>query len=264
MQTGEEFEIGVMLDKTYWKVLKFVVNKISKDVYLILPIPYAGLHWSIHSPKPPIFPNWCVHVRSREELGIEEKVELELSPVLFQEHLTDFANGFVDTFRMRSLTDEEVLVMPPNLFDCFTERKIGAKEKAIVDLGQMLRAMSTGTFYRTRAKHMPQLLREVRLKNPSFSSDMNLIGVSNDKMVIPLTSKRMLEFDYRQLTERLSNIHWIDAFFSPMQRAVERLRVLRPDVFEGWLPNDFARDLENIIEPLESSKPRFVDFPNEL
>lgn len=248
-----------MLGKTYWKVLKFVVNEVSKDTYLILPIPYAGLHWSIHSPKPPTFPNWSIHVKSREELGIEEKADLELSPAL--ESLGSFAEGFMDSFRVCSVTDEEVLVMPPNLVSCFVERQMGAKEKTIVDLRQMLRVVSTGTFYRTRTKHLSRLLREVRRKNTSFNKDMNIFGVSNDKMVIPISSKRMLEFDYLQLTEKLSNIHPIDAFFDPMQRAIERLKMIRPDVFQEWVPNDLARDFDNLIEPLESSKPRFVNFP---
>lgn len=261
MQTRKELEIVVMLGKTHWKVLKFVVNKISKDMYLIFPIPYAGLHWSIHSPKPPTFPNWCVQVRSRKELGIEEKAEFELSPIFLREYLNDFVDGFMNTFKTCSPTNEEVLVMPPNLFNSFAECKMGNKEKAIVDLGQMLRAMSTGTFYRTRVKHLPRLLREVRLQNPSYDRDIGLFGVSNDKMVIPITSKRMLEFDYRQLTEKLSNMPFIDAFSDPMQRAIERLKVLRPDVIQEWLPSDLANDLDSFIEPLESSKPRFVYFP---
>jgi len=128
MQTRKEIEFGVMLGKTYWKVLKIVVNKVSKDVYVILPIPDAGLHWSIHSPKPPTFPNWFMHVRSRDELGIEEKVDLELSPTL--ESLDSFVEGFMDTFRVRSLTDEEILVMPPNLFSCFVERQMSNKDLA--------------------------------------------------------------------------------------------------------------------------------------
>ena len=264
MQTRKEFEFGVMLGKTYWKVLKFVVNKILKDVYLILPIPYAGLHWSIHSPKPPTFPNWRIHVRSREELGIEEKVDLKLSPMFLQESLNDFVDGFIDTFRVCSPTDEEILVMPPSLFNCFAERQMGDKEKTIVDLGKLIRSMSTGTFYRTRTKHLPHLLQEIRQQNPSFSRDTNIFGVSNDKIVIPITSKRMLEFDYRQLTEKLSNMHSVDAFFDPMQRAIERLRELRPDLFQGWFPNDLATNFDNFIEPLKLLNPRFIDFPKEL
>lgn len=262
MRTKKEFEFGVMLGKTYWKVLKIVVNKISKDAYLILPIPYAGLHWSIHSPKPPTFPNWFIHVRSREELGIEEKVYLELSPML--ESLSSFVEGFMDSFRVCSPTDEEILVMPPDLFSGYVERQTGNKEKTIADIGQFIRAMSTGTFYRTRAKHLPYLLREIKRQNPSFGKDVNIFGVSNDKMVIPITSKRMLEFDYRQLTEKLRNMHSIDAFFDPMQRAIERLKVIKPAVFQEWLPNDLTRDFDNFIEPLKSSRPRFVDFPKKL
>lgn len=259
MQTRKEFEFGVMLGRTYWKILKFVVNKISKDVYVILPIPYAGLHWSIHSPRPPAFPNWLVHVRSSRELGIEEKVELELSQMLSS--LGSFLEGFTDTFTICPPTDEEILVVPPNLFSCFVERQIRYKEKRIVDLGQLIRAISTGTFYRTRVKYLPHLLREIKRQDPSSNKDVNIIGVSNDKMVIPITSKRMLEVDPRQLTEKLGNMPSVDAFFNPMQRAIERLRVVKPNLFQQWVTNDVRKDFDNFMEPLKSSKPRFVDFP---
>ena len=178
-----------------------------------------------------------------------------------QESLSNFVEGFMDSFRVCSLTDEEILVMPPNLCSCFEERQMGNKEKTIVDIGHLIRATSIGTFYRTKAKHLPYLLREIKRQNPSFSRDVNILGVSNNKMVIPITSKRMLEFDYRHLTEKLSNRHSIDMFFDPMQRAIERLKVIRPNVFQGWFPTDLARDFDNFIEPLKSSKPRLVNFP---
>ncbi len=248
-----------MLGKTYWKVLKFVVNKISRDVYVILPIPYAGLHWSIHFPKPPTFPNWLMHVRSRKELGIEEKVELDLSQML--DSIKSFIGGFLDTWRIGPLTKEETLVMPPNLFSCFLKRQTQHKEKTTADLGQFITAISRGTFYRTRAKHLPHLLHKIKRENPSL--DVNIFGVSNDRMVIPITSNRMLEFDYRQLTERLGDIPLADAFFDPMQRAIERFREIKPDAFQQWLPNNLGRDIDNLVEPLKSSKPRFVDFPSK-
>lgn len=259
MQTSKELELGVLLGKTYWKVLKIVVNKISKDMYVILPIPYAGLHWSIHSPKPPAYPDWLIHVRSREELGIEEKVDLDLSSTL--DYLGDFVEGFMDSVKVRSLTNDEVLVMPPNLLSCFVERQISQREKTVVDLGRLIKATSTGTFYRTQAKYLPHLIREIKRQSPSIDQDVNIFGLSNDKTVIPITSKRMLELDHRQLTEELSNIHPIDAFFDPMQRAIERLKAARPTILQEWAPNSLARDFENFIEPLESSRPRIVDFP---
>jgi len=259
MQTRKELELGVLLGKTYWKVLKIVVNKVSKDMYVILPIPYAGLHWSIHSPKPPTHPDWLIHVRSREELGIEEKVDLELSSML--DYFNNFVEGIMDAVKVRSLTNDKLLVMPPNLFSSYVEHQPSDKKKTIVDIGQLIRATSTGTFYRTRAKYLPHLIREIKRQSPSISQDVNIFGLSSDKIVIPITSKRMLELDHHQLTEELSNIHPINAFFDPMQRAIERLRASRPTIFQEWFPNNLARDFENFIEPLESWKPRIVDFP---
>lgn len=261
MQTRKELELGVLLGKTYWKVLKIVVNKVSKDMYVILPIPYAGLHWSIHSPKPPTHPDWLIHVRSREELGIEGKVDLQLSDML--NSLTSFAEGFTDAFRVRSLTDDEILVMPPNLFSSYVENQTSNREKTILDIGQIIRTTAKGTFYRTQAKYFPHLIREIKRQSPSMGQDINIFGLSNDKIVIPITSKRMLEFDYRQLTEELSNIHPINAFFTPMQRAIEQLEVLRPTIPQEWTPNNLGRDLENFIGTLELSKPRIVDFPKD-
>lgn len=135
------------------------------------------------------------------------------------------------------------------------------EEKTIVDIGQLIRATSTGTFYRTRAKHLPRLLREIRRQNLSFSKDVNIFGVSNDKIIIPISSRRMLEFEYRQLTDKLNDVLPIGAFFDPMQRAIKRLEVIRPTVFQEWFPNDFTRGLDNYTEPSESSRPRFVDYP---
>lgn len=258
MSTRREFEIGVVLGRTYWKVLKFIVNRISRDAYLILPIPYAGLHWSIHPPKPPSFSDWLIHVRSRE-FGIEEKVDLDVSSTL--ESLGSFVEGFVDSCRVCTPTNEEILVMPPNLFSCFAEHQMGNKKKAVVDIGQLIRATATGTFYRTKVKHLPYLLRKVKGQNPSFSRDVTVFGVSDDKMVIPITTRQMLELDYRQLTEKLSRMPAISAFFDPMQRAIERLKAERPDLFRDWFPNDLKRDFSSFMEPLKSSKPRVVDFP---
>lgn len=260
MQTSKELELGVLLGKTYWKVLKIVVNKVSKDMYVILPIPYAGLHWSIHSPKPPTHPDWLIHVRSREELGIEEKVDLELSSML--DYINSFVEGIMGAVKVRSLTNDKVLVMPPNLFSSYAEHQQSDKKKTIVDVGQLIRATSTGTFYRTRAKYLPHLIREIKRKSPSISKDVNIFGLSNDKVVIPITSKRMLELDSHQLSEILSNIHPINAFFDPMQRAIERLRAQRPGVLQEWFTNNLGRDFNNFMKPLESSKPRIVDFPN--
>jgi len=261
MQTRKELELGVLLGKTYWKVLKIVVNKVSKDMYVILPIPYAGLHWSIHSPKPPTHPDWLIHVRSREELGIEEKVDLKLSSMLG--YFNNFVEGILDAVKVRSLTNDKVLVMPPNLFSSYAEHQLSNKKKTIVDLGQMIKATSTGTFYRTQAKYLPHLIREIKRQSPSITRDVNIFGLANDRVVIPITSKRMLELDPHQLTEELSNIHPINAFFTPMQRAIEQLEVLRPTILQEWSPNNLARDLENFIGPLESSKPRIVDFPKD-
>ena len=259
MQTRKELELGVLLGKTYWKVLKIVVNKVSKDMYVILPIPYAGLHWSIHSPKPPAYPNWLIHVRSREDLGIKEKVDLELSHML--NSLSSFAERFVDAFRVRSLTDDEILVMPPNLFSAYVEHQTSNREKTIVDIGQLIRTTAKGTFYRTQAKYLPHLVQEIKRQSPSINRDVNIFGLASDKIVIPITSKRMLELDHHQLTEELSNIHPINAFFDPMQRAIERLKASRPTILQEWFPNNLARDFETFLEPLESSKPRIVDFP---
>jgi len=261
MQTRKELELGVLLGKTYWKVLKIVVNKVSKDMYVILPIPYAGLHWSIHSPKPPTHPDWLIHVRSREELGIEEKVDLELSSMFG--YFNNFVEGIVDTVKVRSLTNDKVLVMPPNLFSSYVEHQPSDKKKTIVDLGQMIKATSTGTFYRTRAKYLPNLIREIKRQSPSINKDVNIFGLANDRVVIPITSKRMLEFDPNQLTEELSSIHPINAFFDPMQRAIERFRTERPSILQGWFTNNLERDFNNFMKPLESSKPRIVDFPKD-
>lgn len=259
MKNRNELEFGILLGKTYWKVLKIIVNKISKDMYVILPIPYAGLHWSIHSPKPPTHPDWLIHVRSRKELEIEEKVELELSSTL--DYMTDFVEGLIDSVKIRPLTNEKVLVMPPNLFSSYIERQSGRKEQKILDIGNLIRKTSRGTFYKTRAKYLPHLIREIKQQNPSFDNEINIFGLSDDRVIIPVTSKRMLELDPNQLTEKLTNIQPINEFFNPMQRAIDRLRTSKPDLLQEWFTKNLKRDFDNFLKPLESSKPQIVDFP---
>lgn len=259
MKNRNELEFGVLLGKTYWKVLKIVVNKVSKDMYVILPIPYAGLHWSIHSPKPPTHPNWLVHVRSRKELEIEESVELDVSSTL--DSLANFMEGLIDSVKVRPLTNEKVLVMPPNLFSSYIERQSGKKEQEILDIGQLLRTTSTGTFYRTRAKYLPRLIREIKQQNPSVDNEVNIFGLSDDRVVIPITSKRMLEFDPNQITEEFSKLQPMNEFFDPMQRAIDRLRTLKPNLLQEWFADNLKKDFDNFIKPLESSKPQIVNFP---
>jgi hypothetical protein len=230
-------------------------------MYVILPIPYAGLHWSIHSPKPPTHPNWLIHVRSRKELEIEEKVELELSSTL--DYMTDFVEGLIDSVKIRPLTNDKVLVMPPNLFSSYIESQSGKKEQKILDIGHLIRTTSRGTFYKTRAKYLPHLMREIKKQNPSLDNAINIFGLADDRVIIPVTSKRMLELDPRQLTEKLRNIQPLNEFFNPMQRAIDRLRTSKPDLLQEWFTKNLTRDFDNFLKPLESSKPQIVDFPGK-
>ena len=90
MTVQREFEIGLQFWDTYWGFCKFVVNEISKDAYLVFLIPEVGLKLSLHSPKPPIFPDRHAHLRSHK-LGIHEDIDASFfSPECWKEDVMEF------------------------------------------------------------------------------------------------------------------------------------------------------------------------------
>lgn len=251
-----EYEIGLQFGNTYWKLLKFNVNKTSKDAYMIFPIPDVGLHLSIHSPKSHMFPNMHAHWRSYE-LNIEEDVDASFfSP----EYLKESAMEYLESFRYYQPSgDEDVLVLHNFLTEALIPR---LEERMIVDVGRVMQTMCNGTFYQTKAKKLPLLIREIVRKNPSLDlrRDLSICALSEGRMIIPLSSRTMIEFDHLTFMEKLSGTGF-GSLINPMQRAFETISRLKPDAFQKWLPTSGIEEFfEETTNTLKQSEHKIVNF----
>jgi len=257
--TQREFEIGLQFGNTYWKLLKFKVNKISKDAYMIFPIPDVGLKLSIHSPKPPMFPNSHAHWGSHK-LGIEEDVDASFfSP----EYLKESAMEYLESFRYcQPSGDEDVLVLHNFITDSLKQEALRSKERMVVDVGRVMQTMCNGTFYQTKAKKLPLLIRKIVRKDPSLNlrRDLSILALSEGRMIIPLSAKTMIEFDHLTFMEKLRGAGF-GSFINPMQRAFETVSRIKPDAFQKWFPaSDMEEFLEETTNNFKQSKLKIVNF----
>ena len=255
-----EFEVIVQFGDTYWKLFKFIVNEISKDLYLIFPIPEVGLKLSIHSPKPLMFLNRHAHWSSHK-LGFHEDIDFSFfSP----EYLKESAMEFLESFRYcQPSSDEDVIVLQTNfLTDASKKETLRRKERTIIDFGRLIQTMCKGTFYQTKAKKLPLLIREMERKNPSLDlrKDLNICALSEGRMIIPLSSKTMIEFDHLTFMEKLRGSSF-DSLFNPMQRAIETISRTNPSAFQKWLPTSHIEGFfEETLNGLKQSEPKIVNF----
>jgi len=254
------YEIGLQFGNTYWKFLKFVSNRISKDAYLILPIPDVGLKLSIHSPKPPVLSSWHAHWSS-DKLEIHEDVDDSfVSPEYWKESALEFFESFKYS---RPSNDEDVIVLRTNfLTDALKRERLKMGERTIVDIGKFLKTMCKGRFYYTKAKKLPRLIHEMMKGETALNprESLSIVAASPDRMILPLSSKTMIEFDYRKFMERLGGTSF-ESVFNPMQRAIETISRTNPTAFQRWLPSSsielFSEETMNV---LKQSKPEIVYF----
>jgi len=254
-----EFEVIVQFGDTYWKLFKFIVNEISKDLYLIFPIPEVGLKLSIHSPKPLMSLNRHAHWSSHK-LGFHEDIDFSFSP----EYLKESAMEFLESFRYcQPAGDEDVMVLRTDfLTDASRKETLRRKERTIVDFGSLMQTMCKGTFYQTKARKLPLLIREMGLKNPSLDlrKDLSICAFSEGRMIIPLSSKTMIEFDHLTFMEKFRGSGF-NFLFNPMQRAIETISRTNPSAFQKWLPTpDIESFFEDTLNDLKQSEPKVVNF----
>ena len=260
LSSQREFEIVVQFGNTYWKLFKFIVNEISKDLYLIFPIPEVGLKLSIHSPKPLMFLNRHAHWSSHK-LGFHEDID----PSFFSpEYLKESVMEYLESFRYcQPSSDEDVIVLQTNfLTDASKKETLRRKERTIIDFGRLIQTMCKGTFYQTKAKKLPLLIREMERKNPSLDlrKDLSICALSEGRMIIPLSSKTMIEFDHLTFMEKLRRTGF-DSLFNPMHRAIETISRINPGAFQTWLPtSDIEGFFEETMNTLKQSEPKIVNF----
>ena len=226
---------------------------------MVFLIPDVGLKLSIHSPKPPTYPTMHVHWSSHK-LGIHEDID---GGIFSEKYLKESAMGFLESFRYcQPSSDEDVTVFPTFLSDASRIETLGRKERTVIDLGRLMQTMCKGTFYQTKAKKLPLLIREMKRKDPSLDlrRDLSIWALSSDRMIIPLSSKTMIEFDHLTLMEKLRETGF-NSLFNPMERALENISRISPNAFQKWLPtSDIEEFFEETMNTMKQSEPKIVTF----
>jgi hypothetical protein len=246
-----EREFVVQLGKSYWQLLIFVENPISKDAYWIFPIPDVPLKLSIHLPKPPMHPNLHLHWKS-EPLGIHEDVyDSPLSPEDWQV----WAMELLENFKFHEPSSDENVTVFPLLTDAQRIETLGKRERTVVDVGRFMQTICNGTFYRTKVKRLPLLMREKPYGN------MSVCAFSESGMIIPIDSETMIEIDPHSINvEKLMRSNF-SSIFDPMEKAFATIQRISPNSFQRWFPSPRVEDfLEEITDPLKHSKPKIIDF----
>jgi len=229
-------------------------------MYMIFPIPEVGLHLSIHSPKPPLFPNGHAHWRSHK-LGIEEDVDASFfSPEYWKESAIEYLQSFKC---YPHLDDEDVLVLQPNfIMNNLRQVVLRRKEKMIVDVGKIMQGISRATFYQTKAKKLPLLVQKMERENSALNlyENLNIWALSEDRTIVALNSKTMIEFDHHNFMGKLLNTGF-SCLANPFQRAIETISRIRPDAFTQWLPASGIEEFfEESVNTLTESKLKIVNF----
>ena len=260
MGAYREFEAVVQFGNAYLKLFKFVINEVSKDTYVVFPIPDVGLKLSIHSPKPPILPTIHAHWSSHK-LGIHEDID---TGVLSGKYLKESAMEYLKSFRYcRPSGDEDVIVFQTNfLTDASRKEILRKQERTIIDVGKIMQTICKGTLYQTKARKLPFLIQDMKRKNPSLDlrNDLSICALSENRMIIPLSSKIMIAFDHQTFMEKLRRTGF-NSLFSPMERAIETISRINPNAFQKWLPTSDIEDFfEQTMNAVKQSEPKIVIF----
>jgi len=247
MSPQRRCEFGIQFGESYWKFFEFVVNPVSKDAYWILSIPDVALHLSIHSPKPPMYPNWHLHWKS-EPLGIDEDVD---DTFFSPEDWKVWAMEWLENFKYYEPSSDENVTVFPLLTDAQRIETLGKRERTIIDAGGFIQTISNGTFYRTKVRKLPLLIKE------RLHGNMNICGLSESGMIMPIDPETMIEIDPRTLNMEKLMRSKIGSLFNPMEKALETVQRTNPNSLQRWFPSP---DIDSFLNSTENSKPKIVDF----
>lgn len=258
MGNYREWEAGLQFGNAYLELFKFVVHEVSKDAYLFL-LPDLGFKLSIHQPKPPDFPTIHAHWKNTK-LNFHEDID---GDIFSKKNLEETAMLFAESFRPCQLSgDEDVMVIHNFLADAMQNEIRGKKEKTRLDIGKVMQTMCKCTFYQTKARKLPLLIRHLKRQNLylGFNNDLNVCALAENRMIMPLSSKTMIEFDQQPFMENLGKTG-LSSLFSPMQRAIDAISRTNPDVFQRRFPISGMEDfMKQQATTLSQSKPTIVNF----
>jgi len=248
-QTRSEF--GIQFGNFYWKFFEFKTNPASKDAYWIIPIPEVALHLSIHSPKPPRYPNWHLHWKS-EPLDIDEDVD---DTFFSPEDWKVWAMEWLESFKYYEPSSDENVTVFPLLTDAQKIETLGRRERTVIDVGRFIQTICNGTFYRTKVKRLPLLMREKPYGN------MSICAFSENGMIVPIDLETMIEVDPRKMNmEKLMRSN-LGSVFDPMEKAFATIQRISPNSFQRWVSSPPVEDfLKETTDLLKHSKPKIIDF----
>lgn len=171
--------------------------------------------------------------------------------------------GLLESFRYCQPSGDENVILIPNFLDYAYQTEIkGKKERNIVDIEKVMQTMCKGTYYQTKEKKLPQLIRHIRRKNPcsDFSNNLNVCAIAENRVILPIRSRTMIEFSPQAFFERL-RICGFDSVFSPVEEALKTISRTDPDVLQRWFPiSDIGAFLEQQINVFSACKPTIVAF----
>jgi hypothetical protein len=253
MGSQKELEIGILFGETYCKFFKFIINEITKNAYLVIP---HVMKLSIHPPNPPRFPSWHAHWKDYENIIHEDIDSQFFSP----ESLKQMANDFLHSFKPYPLTsDENVIALSPDLItNAYREEVVGNRERTTIDVGRTIKSFCRETFYNTKARRLPLLMKRLRRSNPNLlHDDLSIMGISQDRVIIPFNQDLMVGVEYRKLLENLSTG---SGLLDSMQRGFEKISRLNPSAIQKLKPQgieDFAQEIMNSLKLVE---PKILNF----
>lgn len=254
-------EIGIQTNKNnYWELSRVIVNRISRYAAWVLPIPDVGLKLSFHSPKPPTHPKPHLHWSSHK-LGIHEDIDDRFfSPTYWKESTF----GFLDSFKYcQPSSNEDFMVAPIGFTEAFKQQfmqEVRSTGRIVINLPKILKEMRKATFYQTKEKKLPLLIRKIERNNPTLlSRNPHILALSENRAIVPLSSKIMIEFDLQNFMGRLKGTG-LGLFINPMQKALEKAFKTRPEAFLKWFPNDFGRAFEEEIDTWKQQRFKIVRF----
>jgi len=253
--TRKEHEIGIAFEDNYWKLFK--IREISNNLYLIPSIPHIGLHLSVHLPRAG-YPGAHVHVKS-EKLGIEEDID---TVSFLDESLNRYISEFLNCFKLRPLNDERVIVLPPKFLEGLRHETQNRKERTVLDLGTFIEGIAGGTFYITEAEKLPLLFERILGANSGmdFYENACVFGVTEKKLIMPVSPDAMIEFNYRRLFGQLNRDIFGDAFGDAMSRTFTTVSNRAQEAIQQWVPSGMFSDLEKRVRSVEPRKPNIVTF----
>ena len=109
---------------------------------------------------------------------------------------------------------------------------------------------------------MPSLISKIEKEShfPVMGDNLGIIAISENKMIFPIDSETMIELDPLAFKGKFEGTSF-NAFFNPMQKAIQAISSVNPSAYRRWLPSsDIESFLKETIKTVRQSKFNMVTF----